>query len=101
METAKSIREDFLQQNAFIDEDAYSSYAKQFKLLDTILLYDTLCRDALSKGAAVNKLFAIPVREEVGRAKTADPDKFSEIYDGLADKMKAQINEVIEGGEEA
>ena len=36
METAKMIREDFLQQNAFVDEDAYSSYAKQFRLLDTM-----------------------------------------------------------------
>ena len=101
METAKSIREDFLQQNAFIDEDAYSSYSKQFKLLDTILLYDTLCRDALQKGTDMNKLFAIPVREKIGRAKMADPDKFSELYDGLADEMRSEIKEAAEGGEEA
>ena len=41
METAKMIREDFLQQNAFVDEDAYSSYAKQFRLMDIILQYDS------------------------------------------------------------
>ncbi|MBR5095095.1 MAG: V-type ATP synthase subunit A, partial [Oscillospiraceae bacterium] len=65
METAKSIREDFLQQNAFVDEDAYSSYAKQFALMDLVLRYDTLCRDALAKGADMNALFAIDSRERL------------------------------------
>ena len=63
METAKMIREDFLQQNAFVDEDAYSSYAKQFRLLDMVLEYDVLCRDALNKGADMNALFGIEARE--------------------------------------
>ncbi|MEA4947595.1 MAG: V-type ATP synthase subunit A [Oscillospiraceae bacterium] len=101
METAKSIREDFLQQNAFVDEDAYSSYAKQFKLLDTILKYDALCRDALGKGADMKKLFTIPVREKLGRAKMADAQKFGELYDGYVDEMKKEINAAVEGGEEA
>ena len=100
METAKSIREDFLQQNAFVDEDAYSSYGKQFKLLDTILKYDTLCREALKKGADMKALFKIPVREKIGRAKMADAQKFSSIYDDLAKEMKEEI-ENAEGGEEA
>jgi V/A-type H+-transporting ATPase subunit A len=101
METAKSIREDFLQQNAFVDEDAYSSYAKQFKLLDTILKYDALCRDALAKGANMNKLFTIPVREKLGRAKMADAAKFGDMYDGYVAEMKQEIGAVVEGGEEA
>ncbi len=101
METAKSIREDFLQQNAFVDEDAYSSYAKQYKLLDTILKYDALCREALAKGAVINKLFTIPVREKLGRAKMADAAKFAEMYDGYVDEMKKEIAAVVEGGEEA
>ena len=64
METAKMIREDFLQQNAFVDEDAYSSYLKQFRLLDMVLKYDVFCRDALAKGADMNGLFAIDAREK-------------------------------------
>ncbi len=62
METAKMIREDFLQQNAFVDEDAYSSYLKQFRLLDLVLKYDVFCRDALNRGADMNGLFAIDAR---------------------------------------
>ena len=101
METAKMIREDFLQQNAFVDEDAYSSYLKQFRLLDMVLKYDVLCRDALTKGADMNGLFAIDVREKIGRAKMADPNAFTEAYDAIEKQMKAEIEEVIAGGEDA
>ena len=101
METAKMIREDFLQQNAFVDEDAYSSYLKQFRLLDMVLKYDVLCREALGKGADMNALFAIDSREKIGRAKMADPNAFTEVYDENEKQMKAEIEEVIAGGEDA
>ena len=101
METAKMIREDFLQQNAFVDEDAYSSYLKQFRLLDMVLKYDVFCRDALAKGADMNGLFAIDAREKIGRAKMADPNAFTEVYDEIEKQMKAEIEEVTAGGEDA
>ena len=101
METAKMIREDFLQQNAFVDEDAYSSYAKQYRLLDIILHYDELCREALTKGADMNGLFAIDAREKIGRAKMADAKTFEADYDAIAAEMKAEIEAVIAGGEDA
>ena len=101
METAKMIREDFLQQNAFVDEDAYSSYAKQFRLLDLILHYDVLCREALEKGADMNGLFAIDAREKIGRAKMADAATFSADYDAIDAQMKEEIANVIAGGEDA
>ena len=100
LETAKSIREDFLQQNAFVDEDAYSSYAKQYKLLDTILTFDELGRDALAKGVDMNALFKIPAREKLGYAKMADPDTFEAEYDQIAAEMKAQIAALEVGGNE-
>ena len=95
------IREDFLQQNAFVDEDAYSSYAKQFRLLDLILHYDVLCREALEKGADMNGLFAIDAREKIGRAKMADAATFSADYDAIDAQMKEEIANVIAGGEDA
>ena len=101
METAKMIREDFLQQNAFVDEDAYSSYAKQYRLLDIILHYDELCREALTKGADMNALFVISAREKIGRAKMADAASFNADYDEIAALMKKEIDEVIAGGEDA
>ncbi len=100
METAKSIREDFLQQNAFVDEDAYSSYAKQFRLLDMVLEFDVQCREALRQGADTDALFAIPVREKIGRAKMADAGSFSEEYDTLLAELRQEIADVVAGGED-
>ena len=101
METAKMIREDFLQQNAFVDEDAYSSYAKQYRLLDIILHYDELCREALTKGADMNALFVISAREKIDRAKMADAVSFAADYDEIEALMNKEIDEVIAGGEDA
>ncbi len=100
METAKMIREDFLQQNAFVDEDAFSSYAKQYRLLDMVLAYDVLCREALEKRADLDALIAIPAREKIGRAKMADAKTFGDDYDAILAEMKQQIEDVIAGGEE-
>ncbi len=100
METAKMIREDFLQQNAFVDEDAYSSYAKQFRLLDIILHYDAVCRDALDKGADMESLFVISAREKIGRAKMADVKTFEADYAAITELMEREVQDIIAGGEE-
>ena len=100
LETAKMIREDFLQQNAFVDEDAYSSYAKQFRLLDMVLQYDVICRAALPQGADVNALFNIPARERIGRAKMVPPDEGDTTYDDIIEEMKREVAEIAERGEE-
>ena len=100
LETAKMIREDFLQQNAFVDVDSYSEYDRQALLLGMILDYDTLCRDALDKGADMNELFNIPVREQIGRAKTVAADEYQAVYSRMAWDMKLQIEEISAGGDE-
>ena len=101
METAKMIREDFLQQNAFVDEDAHSSYGKQYRLLDMILKYDAMSREALSKGADMKSIFAIPAREKIGRAKMTAPDKYESEFDAIIAEMKSELAQAIAGGEEA
>ena len=100
METAKMIREDFLQQNAFVDIDSYSEYRRQFLLLGLILRYDAECRDALEKNAPMHKLFAIPARVDIGRAKSVPSDEYEQVYAKIAADMTAQIKEIIAGGEE-
>ena len=101
METAKMIREDFLQQNAFVDEDAYSSYGKQFKLLDMILKFDEMGRAALEKGAEMKGIFTISAREKIGRAKMIAPDKYEAEFAAIVADMKKEIDAVIAGGEDA
>ena len=100
METAKMIREDFLQQNAFVDIDSYSEYRRQFLLLGLILRYDAECRDALEKNAPMQKLFAIPARVDIGRAKSVPSGEYEQVYAKIAADMTAQIKEIIAGGEE-
>ena len=93
METAKMIREDFLQQNAFVDIDNYSTYERQAMLLDIILRYDELCRKAISSGADLNKLIRIEARDRIGRAKSVPSETYAEEYSRIADDMAAQIKE--------
>ena len=93
METAKMIREDFLQQNAFVDIDNYSTYERQAMLLDIILRYDDLCRKAVSAGTDLNKLIQIEARDRIGRAKSVPPETYAEEYSRMADDMAAQIKE--------
>ncbi|MGI6029495.1 MAG: V-type ATP synthase subunit A [Candidatus Heteroscillospira sp.] len=100
LETAKMIREDFLQQNAFVDIDSFSSCERQFGLLGMILDYDARCREALKKGADLEKLFRIAAREGIGRAKGVDADKYAKVYADIRAEMAAEIDEITAGGDE-
>ena len=95
------VREDFLQQNAFTDIDGFSSYNRQEKLLAMILRYETLCRDAIAKGASVMKLFDIPAREKIGRAKSVPVEEYEQTYAQIQTEMEQQIADVVaQGGDE-
>ena len=100
LESARMIREDFLQQNAFTDIDGFSDYNRQERLLHIILRYDALCRAAIEKGAVAMKLFQIPVREQIGRAKSIPVEEYQAAYDKIEADMEEQIAEVAaQGGE--
>ena len=100
LEVARMIREDFLQQNAFMDVDSFSDYERQKEMLDIILSYDALCRDAIAKGASAAKLFSIPVREQIGRAKSVPVEEYEQAYARMRADMKQQIEAVAaQGGE--
>ncbi len=99
LEVAKMIREDFLQQNSFVDVDSYSELDRQARMLDMIHQYDTQCRTAVEKGAAINDLFAIPAREGIGRAKSVPADQYKDNYKALLDAMEGQIDAAVEKGE--
>ena len=101
LETARMVREDFLQQNAFADVDSFSSYDRQEKLLAMILEYDALCRKAIAEGAQAAKLFAIPAREKIGRAKSVEEALYAQTYAEIRDEMHQEIEAVAaQGGED-
>ena len=96
LETAKMVREDFLQQNAFMDVDSYSSHDRQMRLLALILDYDRLAREAVGKGAPLQELINIPAREKIGRAKSVEADRYVEVYADIAREMEEEIAAVAE-----
>ena len=100
LETAKMLREDFLQQNSFMDIDNSSSYDRQEKLMAMILEYDKLCRAAIAKGAAASALFDIPARERIGRAKSVPEAEYPMVYEAIRKDMADQIDAAAaKGGE--
>jgi V/A-type H+-transporting ATPase subunit A len=90
METSKSLREDFLQQNAFRDDDQFTSLEKQDRLLQTILLFYDTAVDAHGKGAPLHAIFESPVREHIARAKYLPEEGLSE-FDQIAAEIETQL----------
>ena len=101
LETAKMIREDFLQQNSFADIDSYSEYDRQARLMAMIHQYDQECRGASERGGDLNALFSIPAREKIGRAKSVPADLYKDSYANLLVEMEEEISAIAEKGEDA
>ena len=99
LESAKMIREDFLQQNAFLENDQYSSFDRQARLLELILRYKDLCDAAIERGADIWKLYAIAARAAIGRAKTVPADTYQDVYAKIVSDMEQQIEEVAKEAE--
>lgn len=95
LEIARMLREDFLQQNAFMDVDAYSSFDRQMRLLALILHYEDLCHGAIDKGAALPALYAIPARERLGWAKYAAAEEYAANYEQVYAEMDSQIADLV------
>lgn len=96
METAKSIREDYLHQNAFHEVDTFSSLAKQEYMLRLILTFDELSKEALEKNVDVEDILDLSVREQIGRAKyipETEMSKFDEILAEIKSEMRALTDE--------
>ena len=98
LEIAKMLREDFLQQNSFVDIDCYSEYDRQARMLAMIRRYEDLCRDASAKGGSLNDLFGVPVREKIGRAKSVVAEEYQAAYDIINQEMEEQIAAIAEKG---
>jgi len=97
LETAKSIREDFLHQNAFHEIDTYASMDKQTKMLRTIMAFHDLCMDALKQGAMLNDILSLEVREKIARMRYLSEDDLESI-DKLEPEMKQQVNKLLPEG---
>ena len=91
METAKSIREDYLHQNAFHEVDTYTSLTKQYKMMKLILGFYHEATAALGDGVELNDLLKLPVREQIGRAKYVEEAHLDRL-DEIQRNIKKEIN---------
>lgn len=99
LETARSVREDYLHQDAFHEVDTYTSVEKQYLMMKLILKYYDQSADALSKGADIENLVNMEVRERIGRYKYTPLDKINDEYNNISTELKNEINKVMAGRE--
>ena len=95
METARSIREDFLQQDAFDADDAYTSLPQQYALMKMILAWSEKARAAAEAGCDLEKIVSMPVRELIGRAKSSKD--YEKDYPQIEARMEKEFGELAEG----
>ena len=100
METARSIREDFLHQLAFHEVDTYSSLRKQYLMMKLVLRFYDGSLDALKKGADIEKLVSIPSRESIGRFKYVPEKDIEDTYKTVCAAIDSEIKAVIDAREE-
>lgn len=98
LEVAKSLREDYLQQNAFHEIDTYASLGKQHKMLKLILLFRKEAERALEAGVYLNNILNLPMRDKIARSKYIAEDNIDTI-NNIAEELVVEINRLIsEGG---
>ena len=95
MEAARSIREDFLHQNSFHEVDTYSSLKKQHLLMQLVVAFYEHSKEALEKGASIQGLLKMEVRERIGRFKYVTEDKLDEEYDRIGKELASEIANVL------
>ena len=95
LEASKSIREDYLHQNAFHDVDTYASLNKQYRMMKLILTYYDYSLEAIAKGGSFNRLAELTVREAIGRFKYVEEEKIDDTFDEIVDQMRAEIEELL------
>jgi V/A-type H+-transporting ATPase subunit A len=95
LEAARSIREDYLQQNAFNEQDTYTTLIKQYRMLRIILSFYEKSHDAVNKGVEINDLFSMPVRERISRMKYISDDEGSKPFDEIEEELSNQVQTLI------
>ncbi len=96
LEAARSIREDFLHQDAFHEVDTYTPLDKQFLMMELVLKYFDIASEALSKGADVDALVKLAVREKIGRFKYRASDGIQKEYDEIIHNLHRETEKLTQ-----
>ncbi|MCL2498021.1 MAG: V-type ATP synthase subunit A [Symbiobacteriaceae bacterium] len=99
LESARSVRDDYLHQNAFHEIDTYTSPQKSLRMLSLIMEYNELGQKALLSFAPFNRIVDLPVRETIGRFKYVPEEEVEEQYATVLETLRSQMQAVVaEGG---
>ena len=96
LESSRSIREDYLHQNAFDPTDTYTSLKKQVLMMRAILSYYDKSLEALKRGANIEMLVNIPVRERIGRFKYEPEENIENEFSSIEAQLDSEIKDVLE-----
>ena len=95
LEAARSVREDFLHQDAFHEVDTYTPMEKQYLMLKLVLHYYDTASDALNQGAEIEGLVQLPVREQIGRFKYISIDEIQNEYNSILKELSSEVQELL------
>ncbi len=96
LEAARSVREDFLHQNAFHETDTYTPPQKQYLMMKMILFYYQQSQDALQRGYDIESLVALPVRERIGRLKYTVDEKIDQECESIRHQLYQEIENLTQ-----
>ena len=96
LEASRSIREDFLHQDAFHEVDTYTPLQKQFTMMQLVLDYYDKAVEALDQGASIEDLVKLPVREQIGRFKYVQEKDIQAEYEAVLKALSKQIDELLQ-----
>ena len=96
LEGARSIREDFLHQNAFHEIDTYASLKKQYKMLSVCMFHYNKAREALKRGVPFDDIVKMDIRDKIARMRYLEESKL-EAIDAIKDELTADFDRMIKG----
>ncbi len=101
LEAARSIREDYLHQDAFHEVDTYTDLHKQYLMMELVLHYYDMSLEALGKGVSIDSLVKLAVRESIGRFKYVSKDKIDKEYEAILQNLQVELDQLVKKKEEA
>lgn len=100
LEIARSIREDFLHQNAFHEVDTYTSLNKQFLMLSLIFKFQEIANELITNGVEVEEILKFKSREKIGRFKYVEKDDIEKEYEEILKEMAKEAENAVREEEE-
>ena len=98
LESARMIREDFLQQSAFHEVDTFCPGKKQYEMLRLILKFSDQIQDAVSKNVHIDDVINMKARENLARMKTVSNKQIDKKFQEIEKELDKEFNSLVKGG---